>query len=148
MAKKLNKQIIERENDLTYIQWRIYDFLNEQEGLIPLKKIYEEFKMFYPYFDSEKTTWNNATARRMITDDLNAIANSQNIYKVLITSPSGVGFLSKEESIKWLESEEKRLVAEWKKLKHQQKKAGLNLQTRLVFASEKDTIHSFKTNND
>lgn len=142
MAK--NVQIVERVNDLNGHQWNLYNWLSSKEKLVSLKDIYHAFDNYYPDYKKEKTTWNNSVARRQITDDLNALANSQCLYKVLIRSVNGVGYLPKEETEKFLLNECYRLSREWKTLRNQLNKARLNNQARLVFGNEKEIIEAFK----
>lgn len=139
----MTKQKIERVNDLNSRQWSIYNWLTEQNKLVSLKEIYKVFENNYPDFKQEKTTWANSTARRQITEDLNAIANSKCIYRVLVRSVNGVGFLSKEETEKFLNNEYIRLTKELSTFHQLSKKAGLDGQMRIVFASEKAMIEAF-----
>ena len=137
------KQIIERVNDLNSHQWKLYDWLTSQNKLVSLKAIYKEFENYYPDFKKERCSWNNSSARRQITEDLNALANSKCLYKVLIRSVNGVGYLPKKETEKFIETEMIRLSKEWKTLMFQYKKAGLDKQMRLVFANEKPMVEAF-----
>ncbi len=139
----MKKQIIERVNDLNSQQWKLYNWLVSQKKLVSLKTIYKEFENYYPDFKKERCSWNNSSARRQITEDLNALANSKCLFKVLIRSVNGVGYLPKEETEEFLQTEMIRLSKEWKTLQHQVKKAGMDNQFRLTFASEKNVIESF-----
>lgn len=137
------KQVIERVNDLNSHQWRLYEWLTNQNKLVSLKTIYREFDNYYPDFKKEKCSWNNSSARRQITEDLNVIANSKCLYRVLVRSVNGVGFLPKDETERYLKSEEIRLAKEWETLSYQKKKAGLDNQSRITFGIEKSVIESF-----
>lgn len=139
----MKKQKIERVNDLNSRQWLLYTWLTEKNELVSLKQIYNAFENHYPDYRQEKTTWANSSARRQITEDLNAIANSKCIYRVLVRSVNGVGFLSKEETEKFLANEHIRLTKELITFSQLSKKAGLDGQLRLVFANEREMIEAF-----
>lgn len=139
----MKEQKIERVNDLNSRQWSLYNYLTTQNKLVSLKQIYNTFENNYPDYKQERSTWANSNARRQITEDLNAIANSKCIYRVLVRSVNGVGFLSKEETEKFLSSEYIRLTKELTTFHQLSKKAGLDGQMRLVFSSEHETIEAF-----
>ncbi len=139
----MKEQKIERVNDLNSRQWSLYNYLTTQNKLVSLKQIYNNFENNYPDYKHERSTWANSTARRQITEDLNAIANSKCIYRVLVRSVNGVGFLPKEETEKFLNNEYIRLVKELSTFHQLSKKAGLDGQMRIVFSNEKAMIEAF-----
>ena len=137
-------QIVERNNDLNSRQWKLYNWLVTQDRLVSLNEIYDNFEIDYPDYRKERCTWANSSARRQITDDLNAIANSKCIYRVLIRSVNGIGFLSEEETEAFMKNEHIRILKEMTTFHHQVRKMKLNNQLRLTFANEREMIESYK----
>lgn len=142
MKKEIER--VKLNNDLNSLQWKIHNYLINQDGLVQLKDIYNEFKVFYPVYDSKKSTWANSSARRMITEDLNKIANSLITHKVLIRSSAGIGYADESTTMNYLNSEFVELAQRWKTYQLQIKKSSLNNQMRLTFAGEKEIWEAFK----
>lgn len=135
-------------------QWNLYAILKEayntnQTQYLKLKNVYEEMRYryegeleTYPYL-KPNTSWNNQTARRQLTDDIEALKNSDIIQHIVISNASGVKLATADEVKDELEKEKNSLLKSLKRVYHQLDKASLDKQTRLVFNREKSIIDAF-----
>ena len=121
-AMKIKKELNSR-------QWALYEhlkylyMLNDSEWH-NLKDLCNALKSFKEYHYKETANFNNTSARRIITDDLNILANSEEIEREL----------SKQKI---------SILKQINRLNKQYKKSVLNGQYRLVFGKEKEIIEVF-----
>jgi len=121
-AMKIKKELNSR-------QWALYEhlkylyMLNDSEWH-NLKDLCNALKSFKEYHYKETANFNNTSARRIITDDLNILANSEEIEREL----------SKKKI---------SILKQINRLNKQYKKSVLNGQYRLVFGKEKEIIEVF-----
>lgn len=132
---KFKKELISR-------QWRLYDYLKEQDDYKHLKEIVEETGL---YGELPETDINNSTAIRALKKDIRALKESGIIQTVILSCTfKGVKIATKEE----YEDYSKRVWAAINRRAKlqalQDKKAGLDGQYRLVFNQEKPIIEAFK----
>lgn len=132
---KFKKELISR-------QWRLYDYLKEQDDYKHLKDIVEETGL---YGDLPETDINNSTAIRTLKKDIRKLRESGVIQTVILSCTfKGVKIATKEE----YEDYSARVWAAIKRRAKlqalQDKKAGLDGQYRLVFNQEKPIIEAFK----
>ena len=132
---KFKKELISR-------QWRLYDYLKEQDDYKHLKDIVEETGL---YGDLPETDINNSAAIRTLKKDIRALKESGIIQTVILSCTfKGVKIATKEE----YEDYSKRIWAAINRRAKlqalQDKKAGLDGQYRLVFNQEKPIIEAFK----
>ena len=112
-------------------QWRLYDYLKEQDGMVSRKKIMNDLGL-----------WNNV---RVLTSDLQAIKENPTINRILITSRKGIKLaVDKAEADFYLEKEKIEDLSRLKRYVKQAKQIQLDNQTQIVWNSEKDTIEVFK----
>ena len=112
-------------------QWRLYDYLKEQDGMVSRKKIMDQLGL-----------WNNV---RVLTSDLQAIKENPTINRILITSRKGIKLaVDKAEADFYLEKEKIEDLSRLKRYVKQAKQIQLDNQTQIVWNSEKDTIEVFK----
>ncbi len=132
---KFKKELISR-------QWRLYDYLKEQDDYKHLKEIVEETGL---YGELPEADINNSTAIRTLKKDIRKLRESGVIQTVILSCTfKGVKIATKEE----YEDYSKRVwgaINRRAKLQAlQDKKAGLDGQYRLVFNQEKPIIEAFK----
>lgn len=112
-------------------QWRLYDYLKEQDAMVSRKKIMDDLGL-----------WNNV---RVLTSDLQAIKENPTINRILITSRKGIKLaVDKAEADFYLEKEKIEDLSRLKRYVKQAKQIQLDNQTTMVWNSEKDTIEVFK----
>lgn len=125
-------------------QWKTYEYLKEQTEYVSLKKIVEDLKENYDYKENPAVPFNNTAARRILTEDLQAIKEDPTIQKVLLTSPIGIKLAANEAEAKlYFEKEEIRLAKEWKRLWISKRKALQDGQTYMIFNSERGIVEAF-----
>ena len=132
---KFKKELISR-------QWRLYDYLKEQDDYKHLKEIVEETGL---YGELPEADINNSTAIRTLKKDIRKLRESGVIQTVILSCTfKGVKIATKEE----YEDYSKRIWAAINRRAKlqalQDKKAGLDGQYRLVFNQEKPIIEAFK----
>lgn len=132
---KFKKELISR-------QWRLYDYLKEQDDYKHLKEIVEETRL---YGELPEADINNSNAIRALKKDIRALKESGIIQTVILSCTfKGVKIATKEE----YEDYSKRIWAAINRRAKlqalQDKKAGLDGQMRLVFNQEKPVIEAFK----
>lgn len=112
-------------------QWRLYDYLKEQDAMVSRKKIMDDLGL-----------WNNV---RVLTSDLQAIKENPTINRILITSRKGIKLaVDKAEADFYLEKEKIEDLSRLKRYVKQAKQIQLDNQTQIVWNAEKDTIEVFK----
>ena len=132
---KFKKELISR-------QWRLYDYLKEQDDYKHLKDIVEETGL---YGELPEADINNSAAIRTLKKDIRKLRESGVIQTVILSCTfKGVKIATKEE----YEDYSKRIWAAINRRAKlqalQDKKAGLDGQYRLVFNQEKPIIEAFK----
>lgn len=133
-----------KEAKLNSRQWKLYEYLKQQTEYVSLKKIVENLSSEYEYNEASGVTFNNSKARRILTDDLQAIKENPTIQKVLLTSPAGIKLAQDEAEAKlYFEKEEIRLAKEWRRLWISKRKALQDGQTYMVFNSERGIVEAF-----
>jgi len=132
---KFKKELISR-------QWRLYDYLKEQDDYKHLKEIVEETGL---YGELPETDINNSTAIRTLKKDIRKLRESGVIQTVIFSCTSrGVKIATKEEYKEYSKSVWAAINRRAKLQALQDKKAGLDGQMRLVFNQEKPVIEAFK----
>jgi len=132
---KFKKELISR-------QWRLYDYLKEQDDYKHLKEIVEETGL---YGELPETDINNSAAIRTLKKDIRKLRESGVIQTVIFSCTSrGVKIATKEEYEEYSKSVWAAINRRAKLQALQDKKAGLDGQYRLVFNQEKPIIEAFK----
>jgi hypothetical protein len=136
----------------TPAQHKLYELLEEiymqdDKKYTNMREIYSMMILRYgfEYYDqlNKNTAWNNQTARRKLTHDLEALKNSESYQHIVITNANGAK-LANEEDIQALEREKISLLDSLKRVYFQLKKAQLNGQYKMPFNQEKDIIEVFR----
>lgn len=128
-------------SELTPRQWKLYNFLKEQEDWVKQEHISSSLPDLY---GTDETPFHDTIARINITNDIRAIKNSDVIQKIVISSAKGVKIATQDDFGIYFDHKLKALKKQIKLLYKQLKKAQLNNQTRIVFNSERDFIEAFK----
>ena len=129
-------------NDLTTRQYNLYKYLKEQTTFKHLSEIVLETDL---YGELPETDLNNSNAIRQLKKDIQALKKSGVIQTVIFSCTSrGVKIATKEEYEEYSKSVWAAINRRAKLQALQDKKAGLDNQTRLVFGYEKPIIEAFK----
>lgn len=128
-------------SELTSRQWKLYNFLKEQDDWVKQERISSSLPDLY---GTSETPFHDTIARINITNDIRAIKNSDVIQKIVISSAKGVKIATQDDFGIYFDHKLKALKKQIKLLYKQLKKAQLNNQTRIVFNSERDFIEAFK----
>ena len=128
-------------SELTPRQWKLYNFLKEQEDWVKQERISSSLPDLY---GTSGTPLHDTIARINITNDIRAIKKSDVIQKIVISSTKGVKIATQDDFGIYFDHKLKALKKQIKLLYKQLKKAQLNNQTRIVFNSERDFIEAFK----
>ena len=89
-----------------------------------------------------KSTWNNQTARRNITEDILALKKSNVVQVIILSTPKG-SKIATESEIAELEKRKISLLKSLKIVYSQLDKSKLDGQKRLVLNQEKEYIETF-----
>lgn len=127
---------------LTTRQWRLYDYLKEQENFVKQHKIVDDLQKLYGGVPNE--SFHDSQQRHRITKDLRALKSNEVIQIVIISDARGIKLATKEEAKAHFKSERKRIFKQLKILRIQEKKALKHMQTRIVFNKEKNTMQAYK----
>ena len=128
-------------SELTSRQWKLYNFLKEQDDWVKQERISSSLPDLY---GTDETPFHDTIARINITNDIRAIKKSDVIQKIVISSAKGVKIATQYDFGIYFDHKLKALKKQIKLLYKQLKKAQLNNQTRIVFNSERDFIEAFK----
>ena len=128
-------------SELTPRQWKLYNFLKEQDDWVKQERISSSLPDLY---GTSGTPFHDTIARINITNDIRAIKKSDVIQKIVISSTKGVKIATQDDFGIYFDHKLKALKKQIKLLYKQLKKAQLNNQTRIVFNSERDFIEAFK----
>ena len=130
------------ENDLTTRQYKLYSYLKGQTDFKHLSDIALETDL---YGELPESNINNSNAIRQLKKDIQALKKSGVIQTVIFSCTNrGVKIASKEEYKEYSERKWKAIKKVIKLQALQDKKAGLDNQTRLVFGYEKPIVEAFK----
>ena len=93
----------------------LYKFLLERFPNWTSMEMCTDTIRMYPAFFT--TTYHNSTARRMLTEDIEAINASHDYEKVIISGNNGIKLASKEEFDAFVASETKEIFTKLKRLR-------------------------------
>lgn len=131
---------------LTPRQWKLYNFLKEQDDWVKQERISSSLP---EYSVTEKDTpFHDTTARMNITNDIRAIKKSDVIQKIILSNAKGVKIATADEFDEYFEKKSASLKRQFKLLYKQLKKAQMNEQTRITFGSERNYIEAFINETD
>lgn len=120
-----------KTNKLNSRQWKLYEFLKEQNDFILRNEIMKQLGL-----------WENG---RVLTSDLQAIKTNPTINRILITHRKGIKLATtQKEADYYLEKEKIEILSRLKRYMQQARQIQLDNQTQIVWNSEKDTIEVFK----
>lgn len=134
MNKLPNPNTAEKKTELNSRQWQLYRYLKKHKG--EWKKLDEVI--------AETGLYNESRGYRTLKADIRALKNSEVIQMVLSTDTvKGVKLATKKEYAEYSKRRWKAIIKMIELQRHQDKKAGLDGQYRLVFNQEKPVIESF-----
>lgn len=137
---------------LTTRQWELYkllkkEFEQNQTTYLSCNDIMNKLPDYY-YFTyleiSDKTPAHDTQAHLNIRADIKALRNSDEIYKIICSTPKGYKIATEKEANQWLARVKQEAISKFKMYWKNLKDAELNNQLRLVFNKEKDTIEVFQ----
>lgn len=140
------------KNKLTTRQWRLYDLLKSEfeenpNAYLSCNDIMNKLPDYYYFTYAEimsKTPAHDTVAHQNIRTDINALRNSDEIYKIICSTAKGYKIATEKEANQWLARVRQEAIAKFKMYWKNLKDAELNNQLRLVFNKEKDTIEVFQ----
>lgn len=137
---------------LTTRQWELYKLLKKEfeenpTTYLSCKDIMNKLPDYY-YFTyleiSSKTPAHDTLAHQNIRADINTLRNSDEIYKIICSTPKGYKIATEKEANQWLARVKQEAISKFKMYWKNLKDAELNNQLRLVFNKEKNTIEVFQ----
>jgi hypothetical protein len=140
------------KNKLTTRQWRLYDLLKSEfeenpNAYLSCNDIMNKLPDYYYFTYAEimsKTPAHDTAAHQNIRTDINALRNSDEIYKIICSTSKGYKIATEKEANQWLARVRQEAISKFKMYWKNLKDAELNNQLRLVFNKEKDTIEVFQ----
>lgn len=132
-------------NELNTRQWTLYNYLKERgDNWTSLRQIADElnYGVVKPH-----QTFNNSVARRLITQDRQALNNSDVIQKIIICGNKGLKLASKAEAEDYLAKDKTSLLKALARHNKLERKAGLDGQLKFVVNSEREIVHAFIDSN-
>ena len=134
-------------NDLNTRQWKLYEFLKEQDKMLSKTDIMEQTHLYDE--PTRKTGKSYMSGGRLLTADLQAIKKSQRITKVLITSRNGIMLAkTKEDAIDYFNKEQDEILKRIKRLYQQKRQLGLDGQMLITFGKEEDVYMALNRKDD
>lgn len=135
-----------KQDKLNSRQWALYNLLLDVfPNKLTLEEIYDNMRGWYPLVKTSK--FNNAVARRMITDDLTAINDTDPVQLIIIRNSSSAGGIgiatSKEEAEEFIKTLEISLLEQLKSVWRQKRKLSNHNQMKAVFNQEKENYRAY-----
>ena len=131
-------------SELNTRQWALYQLLRANpDRAIPQYRIAELLPQHYRYNPYIDGTFHDSGARRLMTDDILKINNSEIIQKIIISTGNGIKLASKAEFEKYIHAE---FAAIFRKLERTRKKAAKawnDGQIRLTFGNERAILQAY-----
>lgn len=140
-----------KKEKLTPRQWRLYellkDFYNKNpNGYLTTNDILEALPNDYYYLKTEMengTPLHDCQCQYNIRGDINALRNSDQINKIICSSPKGYKIATEREADSWLHRIKNEGIAKLRMYWKNRKSAEANNQLTLVFNYEKGIIEVF-----
>lgn len=125
-------------NDLTTRQWDLYDYLKKQEDYKHLRDIMVETGLYGDDYDNH-----SSSGSRALRKDIRALKRSGIIQTTILSTSKGIKLATREEYAAYSKRKWDAIGRVINLQKLQDKKAGLNNQTRIVFGHEKPVVEAF-----
>lgn len=141
--------------DLTTIDWQIYNILKEQTDWISQKQLAFLLLSRNNMADYETTHWlanqssaefhNNNPIRKVITKSIRNLNQSDTIQKIILSGSKGVKIANEEEFDLYIERQMIAVKSKIGRISKIAKKGNRNGQCRITFGKyERDFIEAFK----
>ena len=135
-------------SELTPRQWRLYNFLKDQDDWTTQYEIAHELDEDYPITEYEAITpFHDTVARKDITADIRAINASAVIQKIVLSSAKGVKLATEAEAEKYIKSRYAAIFRQLERARKIARKAGLDGQMRITFGGEREIVQAFTDSN-
>ena len=133
-------------------QWNLYKYLKDRYAVDPkayvtTNEIIRDLPNDYFFTQAEienNTPAHDTSAHQNIRADINAIRNSEDIYKIVYSCSKGYKIATEEEANKWLHRVKMEALSKLKMYSKNCKCGSLNQQLRIIFNSEKGQIEVFE----
>lgn len=137
---------------LTTRQWELYKLLKKEfeenpTAYLSCNDIMDKLPNYYYLSLSEQlcnVPAHDTQAHLNIRADIKALRNSDEIYKIICSTPKGYKIATEKEANQWLARVKQEAISKFKMYWKNLKDAELNNQLRLVFNKEKDTVEVFQ----
>ena len=139
--------------DLTTIDWQIYNILKEQTDWISQKDLallYLQKNNYHTAYEeclaqSSAEFHNNNPIRKVITKSIRKLNQSNTIQKIILSGGKGVKIANEEEFDLYIERQMRAVKSKIGRISKIAKKGNRNGQCRITFGKyERDFIEAFK----
>lgn len=97
----------------------------------------------YYNFTESNEQFHDSNARLLLTKDIRALNNSDEIQKVIISSNKGIKIATEAEWQECIKREYASVFRKLKRVRQKERKGNLNGQTYIVYETEQDVINAF-----
>lgn len=136
---------IEIKSGLSTRQFRLYDYLKSKGDQWTTQfQIVNDLRDFYHYVEDDFVTFHDNQARKLLTNDIRAINESDYLPKPILSGPRGVKIANEQEFDLYIGSNINAVVRRLKRLKKMAKKGSNHNQYRLKMSEyQKDIYEAF-----
>ncbi len=114
-----------------YRQDELYAFLASREDWTPMRDVAGNLRAIYGW-GWGSSGFHNSGIRRMITEDIERINQSDEYDMIIISGSRGIKLASRGEFARWATAEYAEIFRKLKRVRHLTNKAGMHGQMRLL----------------
>lgn len=127
-------------------QLDLYNFLEAMgDQWTPQKDIADALMWWYPLYDENK--FHDSNARMLMTKDIQAINESNEVQKVIISGNRGIKIANREEFSRYIKRQYSSVFRRLKRIRAKERKGQLDGQSYFVYETEQDVINAFLQEN-
>lgn len=127
-------------------QKSLYEFLEKQGD----KWIYQEeiaYALDCWYLPRVGEDFHNSVSRSLMTKDIQAINESSEVQKIIISTPRGIKLANEAEFRDYIKNQYRSVFKKLKRVRIKERKGLMNGQMQLVFQTERDIVEAFLQEN-
>ncbi len=95
------------------------------------------------YDDCDCKDYHNSHARQVLTKDIRTINNDLSVEKIIISTSKGIKLATKDEAVKYIQSQYAAVFRKLKRIRTLEKKARLNGQFKILTDENGDFVSTF-----
>ena len=103
-----------------------------------------ELFLWYPFGNGN---FHDSTARMLMTKDIQAINESDEIQKVIISGKRGIKLANREEFSRYIKRQYSSVFRRLKRIRAKERKGHLDGQSYFVYETDQDVINAFLQEN-